>query len=241
MDQKELDDAYDQAVYAPKPRSFTSGGRPTARRCAQRLGAPKRLAYGPTPIERLDIYTTKRPNAPIKVFIHGGAWRVRRGLGVLLRGRAVRATPARISSCPTSSMSIKAGGSLMPMAEQVRRAVAWVYKNAASFGGDPNRIYVSGHSSGAHLAGMTLITDWRRTSACRPTSSRARCCAPACTISSRCGCRSARAYVKFTDEMEERCRTQRHLDTLNCPVIVAYGTYETPEFQRQSARLRRGA
>jgi arylformamidase len=44
-----------------------------------------------------------------------------------------------------------ADGNLMTMADQVRRAVAWVYKNAASFGGDPNRLYVSGHSSGGHL------------------------------------------------------------------------------------------
>ena len=50
-------------------------------------------------------------------------------------------------------------------------------------------------------AGCVVTTDWRRTSACRTTSSRARCCARACTISSRCGCRSARDYVKFTDEM----------------------------------------
>ena len=35
------------------------------------------------------------------------------------------------------------GGDLLPMADQVRRAVAWVYKNAKSFGGDPNRLYLS--------------------------------------------------------------------------------------------------
>ena len=74
-------------------------------------------------------------------------------------------------------MSIKAGGNLMPMAEQVRRAIAWVYKNAASFGGDPNRIYVSGHSSGAHLAGTSLITDWEGFRRADRMSSRARCCA----------------------------------------------------------------
>ena len=50
----------------------------------------------------------------------------------------------------------------MPMAEQVRRAVAWVRRNAQSFGGDPERIYVSGHSSGGHLAGVVLTTDWRK-------------------------------------------------------------------------------
>src|SRR5436190_2210744 len=52
-----------------------------------------------------------------------------------------------------------AGGNLIPLAEQVRRAVAWVYRNAHSFGGNPNRIYVSGHCSGAHLAGVVLTTD----------------------------------------------------------------------------------
>jgi arylformamidase len=42
------------------------------------------------------------------------------------------------------------------------------------------------------------------------------------------------AYVKFTDDMEYALSAQRHLDKLNAPVIVAYGTLETPEFQRQS-------
>ena len=41
-------------------------------------------------------------------------------------------------------------------------------------------------------------------------------------------------YVKFTDEMEQALSPQRHLDKLNAPLVVAYGTFETPEFQRQS-------
>jgi arylformamidase len=46
---------------------------------------------------------------------------------------------------------------------------------------------------------------------------------------------SARSnYVKFTDEMEQSLSTQRHLDKVSAPVIVAYGALETPEFQRQS-------
>ena len=55
-----------------------------------------------------------------------------------------------------------AGGNLTPMADQIRRAVAWIYKNAQMFGGDPNRIFVSGHSSGGHLAAVALTTDWAK-------------------------------------------------------------------------------
>ena len=54
------------------------------------------------------------------------------------------------------------GGDLTPLVEQVRRAVAWVHSNASRFGGDRSRIYVSGHSSGAHLAGVLATTDWPR-------------------------------------------------------------------------------
>lgn len=46
---------------------------------------------------------------------------------------------------------------------------------------------------------------------------------------------SARSnYVKFTDEMEQTLSTQRHIGMVNCPIILAYGTLETPEFQRQT-------
>jgi arylformamidase len=47
---------------------------------------------------------------------------------------------------------------------------------------------------------------------------------------------SARSsYVKFTDAVEHALSAQRHLDKLNAPVIVGYGSLETPEFQRQSS------
>ena len=42
------------------------------------------------------------------------------------------------------------------------------------------------------------------------------------------------SYVNFTDAMVERLSAQRHLDGLHAPLILAYGTRETPEFQRQS-------
>src|SRR4051794_145452 len=57
---------------------------------------------------------------------------------------------------------IETGGNLMTLADQVRRGVAWVYKNARSFGGDPERIYVSGHSSGGHWVGVLLTLIGRR-------------------------------------------------------------------------------
>jgi arylformamidase len=46
---------------------------------------------------------------------------------------------------------------------------------------------------------------------------------------------SARSnYVKFTDETEQELSAIRHLDRLNCPLVLGYGSYETPEFQRQT-------
>jgi len=75
MDQDQLDASYDQSVYAPNIRQIQSRYASNSDITRSRLGNPKRLAYGPTPIEGLDVYLCDRPKAPINVFIHGGAWR----------------------------------------------------------------------------------------------------------------------------------------------------------------------
>ena len=233
MDQAELDAAYDQIKYAPNLPQIVKRYATNSEAVRSRLGAPRRYAYGATPIEALDVYVTRRANAPINIFIHGGAWR-----GGLAKDSAY---PAELFVhagahyvVPDFINVIEANGSLMPMAEQVRRAVAWVYRNAQSFGGNPDRIYVSGHSSGAHLAGVVLVTDWRKDfSLPADTVKGGLCCSGMFDLKPvRLSARSS--YVKFTDETEQALSPQRHLDRLTVPVVLAYGTLETPEFQRQS-------
>src|SRR5438552_11346916 len=74
MDQQELDDAYDQIVYAPNREQVAKRRIFNSERARAVIGAPERVAYGPSEIVRLDIYRAKQANAPVNIFIHGGAW-----------------------------------------------------------------------------------------------------------------------------------------------------------------------
>jgi arylformamidase len=233
MDQAELDAAYDQIKYAPNLPQITRRYGTNSDAARTRLGAPRRLSYGSSPIEALDLYATSKANAPIHIFIHGGAWR-----GGLAKDFGY---PAELFAhagahyvVPDFINVVEANGNLMTMAEQVRRAVAWVYRNAQTFGGDPNRIYVSGHSSGGHLAGVVLTTDWRKEfDLAADLVKGGLCCSGLFDLKPvRLSFRSS--YVKFTDETEQALSPQRHLDKLNSPLVLAYGSLETPEFQRQS-------
>ena len=122
----------------------------------------------------------------------------------------------------------------MTMADQVRRAVAWIYKNAARFGGDSNRLYLSGHSSGAHLAGVVLVTDWQKDFGLPSDVVKGGVLMSGMYDLKPVRLSKRSEYVNFTDEMEQALSTQRHLDKLNTPIIVAQGTLESPEFQRQT-------
>jgi len=233
LDQEELDAAYDQSKYAPNLAQVIKRYATNSASVRTRLGAPRRFAYGPTTIAGLDVFATRAPNAPINVFLHGGAWRGGMAKDYAYPAELFVDAGARYVG-PEFVNVLETGGDLMPMADQVRRAVAWVHRNARSFGGDPGRIFVSGHSSGGHLAGVVLTTDWRRDFDLPPdTVKGGLCCSGMFDLKPvRLSARSS--YVKFTDAVEQALSSQRHLDRLNAPVIVTYGSLETPEFQRQS-------
>ena len=233
LDQKELDDAYDQSVYAPNIRTVLQRTARNSELVRERIGAPKRFAYGPTPIEALDVFTAKTPNAPVHVFIHGGAWRG--GLAKDYHYPAEMFVNAGANLVVPDFINVtQNGGDLLGMADQVRRAVAWAYKNAKSFGGDPERFYISGHSSGGHWIGVLLTTDWQKDFGLPPTFIKGGVAASGMYDLKPVRLSARSSYVKFTDEAEDQLSAQRHLDRLVAPVAVVYGSNETPEFQRQS-------
>jgi arylformamidase len=127
-----------------------------------------------------------------------------------------------------------AGGDLGVLATQVRRAIAWVRTNAGSFDGDPERLYVGGHSSGGHLCGVALVTDWQGEFGLPPDTVKGGLCMSGMFDMAPVRLSWRRSYVGFTDAMEDAMSPQRHIDKLGAPAVVTYGTYETPEFERQS-------
>lgn len=235
MDQKALDDAYDQLIYAPNRDLVLARIAAASARTRLALGAPQRVAYGPSEHEMLDIYRAPSPpagGAPINVFIHGGAWR-----GGSAATNALIAEPlvgAGAHAVVLDFINVdQAGGDLFPMYRQVSRAIAWVWRNAESFGGDRNRLFVSSHSSGSHLSSCALSQGWRE------EGLPADFCKGALLISGMYDLEPVRlskrsAYVKFTDDMEQGLSALRHIDGLTMPLLVAHGTCETPEFQRQA-------
>lgn len=228
--QEELDRNYDQSAWAPNMRQLITRYGFKSELTRKRLGPPSRLSYGETAIETMSFYRSPSAKSPVHVFIHGGAW---------------RAGPASIYEFPAEMFVASGVGyaaldfgnvqdiGLDGMVAQIRRALVWVSRNADRMGVDPERIYVSGHSSGAHLASVAAITDWTAFGA--PANLIKGAVLASGLYDLEAPRLSARAsYVKFTDEIERLYSAARHVEAINAPLILAYGTLETHEFMRQT-------
>jgi arylformamidase len=232
-DQKALDEAYDQAVYARNRDQILARFAYTSELVRKRLGAPERHRYGDAEIEALDVYRAKAPGAPINVFVHGGAWRAGLARDYGFPAETLVNAGANFAALDFNNV-LETGGDLMRMADQVRRGIAWIWKNAARLGADPARVYVSGTSSGAHLGGVAASTDWTKYGLPADAIRGYTLCSGMYDLRApRLSKRSA--YVKFTDEAEQALSPQRHLSSIRAPIVLLYGSLETPEFQRQSA------
>jgi arylformamidase len=232
-DQVELDAAYDQSYYEPLDGQTYARLASNSAGARTRLGAPRQVAYGPTEIEKLDIFRTDRPKAPIFVYIHGGNWFLGKAFDAGFAAEMLVKAGAHYVVPDFTSVK-DAGGDLTVMATQVRRAISWVYKNAATFDGDPDRIYIGGHSSGGHLCGVALVTDWENDFGVPATIVKGGLCISGMFELSPVRLSWRRTYVNFTDAMIESMSSLRHIGKIAVPVTVAYGSLETPDFQRQS-------
>ncbi|UEM06104.1 alpha/beta hydrolase [Skermanella rosea] len=157
--QDEIDREYNPRLIASDVDRVVAGW--AERSAATRDACPNRLrrSFGPTLAECLHVFPAGAPGAPIHVFVHGGYWRAfgaddfsfiaDSGLE-----RGVATVVVNYDLCPRVRIP--------EITRQVRGALAWVWHNAAEFGGDRGNIVVSGHSAGGHLVGRLLATNWVR-------------------------------------------------------------------------------
>jgi len=230
-DQAELDRQYDQRAWAPNAIELINRYGADSAAVRTRTGEPDRYNYGGTRAECLDLFRTHRTPAPVHVFVHGGAWRL---------------LSADDSAFPAETF-VRAGAHYVAldfaplpqvpldlMVDQVRSAIAWLHRYAVQFGGDPDRIFVSGHSSGAHLAAAVATTDWKARFGLPQDVVRGVLCCSGIYDLEPVRLSARNDYVQLDDTLVETLSPLRHVANLRCPVAVGVGERESDEFKRQA-------
>lgn len=228
--QEELDRAYDQTAWAANRSEMVAWYAAESARARASLEFRAGVPYGPGEDETLDIFPAAACGAPVHVHVHGGRWSVFTKEDMSFIAPAFVAAGA---ACVVLDFSCIPKVRIPAMLDQVKRAIAWVRANAADFGGDPQRIHVSGHSSGAHLAGVALLTDWE-TEFGLPADSVKSGLLVSGMYDLRPVVLSARSsYVKLTPGEVDALSVILRPGAPGAPVTLVCGDRETPEFRRQ--------
>ena len=156
-DLAELNAQFDNRARVPEHPAIFDRWRMDSLSARESLICQLDVPYGESPAESVDIFFPPEHNRPVMVFMHGGYWRamdksdysfiatpfVAAGFGVVVANYAL---------APSVSMR--------EIAEQTRRAIIWLWRNAEDLGFDRTAISVSGHSAGGHLTALLMSTEW---------------------------------------------------------------------------------
>lgn len=192
------------------------------------------LRYGDGPRQALDVFRSGTPGAPVLVYLHGGYWQggdkalysfiappfIADGIDVVVVGYDL---------CPAVTIT--------QITEEIRQALAYLWRNAGQLGLDRDRIAFMGHSAGGHLTQMMLATDWPAYAPDLPRDL-IKAAVPLSPVSYLEPIRLTEALngaLRLTpEEAEAQSPMTRHPPVTNAPQLLAVGGAETSEFHRQA-------
>jgi len=236
MDQATLEREYDLRTAVPDHEVWAARRTLWSERARSTLDCRLDVRYGTSDRQALDIFLATSEagsdRTPVEIYIHGGAWRAKSKADVsFIAEPLVQAGVTFVAI----DHDLAPGVSLDEIVGQVRSAIAWVHRNIAGFGGDPDRIHLSGHSSGAHLAAMALATPWRESFGLPDDLIKA-----ACLTSGLFDLEPVRLAASRNDPIRldeaavERLSPIRHIPRVAGPLVLSVGGQETAEFIRQT-------
>lgn len=231
MDRAALDAAYNNsAAVANSSELLTEWEARSARLCAEWPGHLD-LRYGPAERNRIDYFPAGQ-GGPVLAFIHGGYWQMR----AKETFRFLAAGPlAHGVNVAFIGYTLAPGKRLEGIVAEVREAIAWLAARVAGYGGDPERILISGWSAGGHLAAMAMdepaVKGGLAISGIYDLEP-----VRLCYLNDKLG---------LDEDEAHRMSPLRHLQKNKSPLILACGGGELAELRRQSeefaaARARAG-
>ena len=153
-----LDSMYNNRALVPDFPTYLERWVKTSKTTRSSQPCTLDVVYGSAPGEKLDVFPGAAKDAPVMVFIHGGYWRSldksdHSFIAPAFKKQGACVVMPNYDLCPAVTIP--------EITMQMVRALAWVYRNIAQHGGNPNRITVVGHSAGGHLATMMLACVWK--------------------------------------------------------------------------------
>ncbi len=229
--QQQLNNQYNNRLHVPDFATYYERWDKRNADTREKHAFIKDLKYGDHPRESLDIFASRRPNAKVLVFIHGGYWQMLDKTTFHFVAEAflrhnITTVLINYPLVPTATMD--------EMVASCRKAILWLHQNLAAFNADPQQLYVEGHSAGAHLAAMLMEQEWIKKSQNQIKG--------ICVISGLFDLRPIQlSYVNEALQMNKEMAIRNSpidlVPTETCPLLVVVGRAETAEFQDQSRKF----
>jgi arylformamidase len=228
----ELDIQYNQTALVPDLASYVAYWSEASEAVRRRYDGTFDIVYGPGGRQKLDIFRPANPAGPVVVSVHGGAWRL------LSKAEAAFSAPPMLEAGAgyvALGFDLVDTAPLQEIVAQVRAGVAWVYRNAAEHGFDPEQLYLSGFSSGAHLAANVLANGWRAAAGLPEDLVKGAVLSSGPYDLEPVALSARNTYLHLDAATVRHFSPNRHVPTGGPPIVVAWGEGEHTEFRRQGA------
>jgi len=158
-DKDSLDKQYNNRFNVPDHEKHLAQWESLSRETEKKYSVHKNIPYGKLADEKLDIFPSPQSNSKTLVFIHGGYWYKHVAADFYLIADAFRSDGVTTVLIDYPLMPVF---SMEQLIMSCRQAIGWICRNIGKYNGNPNQLYVSGYSAGAHLASMMMATDWKK-------------------------------------------------------------------------------
>jgi arylformamidase len=219
MTRAELDAAYNNGAAVKNSADKLAEWTARSRRLRAQRSEMLDIAYGPRPRNTIDIFRCGRAHAPLLVYIHGGYWQrnAKDLFACLAEGPLARGVDAALIG-----YTLAPEASLTEIVGEVRAALRFLRAQGPSLGVARGKLIVSGWSAGGHLTAMTL------------SDADAGLAISGIYDIEPCRLNYLNEKVRITLAEQVALSPIRQLPKISPPLLVAYGTAELPELQRQS-------